>query len=56
MSDEAIFDVVLRACVEQAQNPERHGGGIIGRASAVVAALGVDGDLPLSSLKQKARA
>jgi hypothetical protein len=52
-TDEAIFDVVMRACTAQALDPDANGGGIIGRAVAVVKALGLDGDLPLSSLKQK---
>ena len=50
MRDEAIFDVVFRACAEQALHPDRNCGGIIGRAAAVVKALGLDGDAPLSSL------
>ena len=50
---DAIFDVVFAACVRQAQHPDENGGGIIGRAAAVVNALGLDGDLPLSSLRQR---
>lgn len=50
--DEAIFDVVMRACTAQALDPGANGGGIIGRAAAVVKALHLDGDLPLSSLSQ----
>lgn len=50
---EAIFDVVMRACARQALHPDENGGGIIGRAAAVVNALGIDGDRPLSSLYQR---
>jgi hypothetical protein len=50
--DEAIFDVVMNACMRQAQHPDENGGGIIGRAAAVVNALRLDGDLPLASIRQ----
>jgi hypothetical protein len=50
--DEAIFEAVIRALAEQHHQPERFGGGLIGKAQAVVLALGVDGDAPVSSLPQ----
>lgn len=52
---DAIFDVVFAACARQAQHPNEHGGGIIGRASAVIEALGIDGDLPMSAIPKKLR-
>lgn len=52
-SDPFIFDVVMDACLRQAQHPDENGGGIIGRAEAVVKALGLDGDAHLSSLGTK---
>jgi len=47
----AIWDVVFAACVRQAQHPDENGGGIVGRAAAVVNALGLDGDAPVSKLR-----
>lgn len=52
---DAIFDVVFAACARQAQHPDENGGGIIGRAAAVVNALGIDGDLPMSAIPKKLR-
>ena len=52
MSDiAAIFDVVFAALA----NEFRRGGqsGVIEKAGAVVKALGLDGDLPVSSIRQE---
>jgi hypothetical protein len=46
MTGDTIWDVVFRAVVHQHQHPDENGGGMIGKAAAVIKALGLDADAP----------
>ena len=54
MNSETIWDVVFRACAQQAREPDRNGGGIIGKTAAVIDALGLDADAPASTVRSLA--
>lgn len=50
---EPLWDVVFRAVVHQHTHPAENGAGMIGKAAAVFAALGLNADMTMAEFRRR---